>query len=278
MADTDLMRRPALEVPPRATVLTLAALVALLSLLVVLPLTTVAAGELPGETVTDVLEGQPVRLSLPGADIEPKGLVLWFHGQGGDVNVRVSDPFLDTLRRDGWAIASSNYHEESWGNPASTHDVELLTAWARKQTGLTPSVYIAGSMGATVSLNAMLHGVRPPGCWYGVRPALSLSDMDGVPGAERFIREAFDGPVPMDRNPIDNVAGLPTATRYRVIASRDDPQVVYEQNAEPFVDTLEREDADVSEVTVYGGHQNESHFNARDVLAFANSCLPSQPS
>ncbi len=242
--------------------------------LMIVPLTIVQAGELPGETLRSELDGQQVRLSVPGDGIEPKGLVLWFHGQGGDVDVRVGDPFLETLRHDGWAIASSNFHEESWGNPASTNDVMLLSEWAKKQTGLDPSVFVAGSMGAAVSLNAMLHGVDAPSCWYGVRPALALTDMDRVPGASRFIREAFGGPVPEDRNPIENVNELPTQTRYRVIASRDDPWVAYEQNSEPFVAQLSAEGADVSEELVYGGHQSPAHFNPRDVLAFANSCLP----
>lgn len=259
----------------RSRELIILAAVALVLALLTLSTTTVAAGELPGETVRAELAGQPVLLSLPGEGIEPKGLVLFFHGQGGDVNVRVGDPFLDTLRRDGWAVASSNYHEESWGNAASTEDVRRLTRWAKEQTGLAPSVYVAGSMGAAVSLNAMLHGVNAPDCWYGVRPALDLTEMDRVPGARRFIREAFDGPVPTDRDPIDNVASLPAQTRYRVIASRDDPEVTYEQNAEVFVDSLLERGVDVTEQQVYGGHDDPSHFNAHDVLAFANTCLDS---
>ncbi len=257
----------------RKPALVLAGIVALLLALALVPLTPGEAGEIPGESIRSELEGQPVRLSLPGEGIEPKGLVIWFHGQGGNVDVRVDDPFLDTLRRDGWAVASSNFHDESWGNPESTADVELLTEWAGEVTGLRPSVFVAGSMGAAVSLNAMVHGVDPPPCWYGVRPAISLSDMDAVPGANRFIRQAFDGRVPRDRDPIENVTSLPTETRYRVIASRDDPWVDYSDNAEPFVADLQESGAEVSEVVVYGGHQDDSHFNGRDVLRFANTCL-----
>lgn len=242
----------------------------------VLPLTMVDAGELPGAAVRSELAGQPVLLSLPGEGIEPKGLVLWFHGQGGGVDVRMADPFLDTLRRDGWAVASSDYHRASWGNRASTRDVRLLTGWARDRTGLEPTLYVAGSMGAAVSLNAMLHGVRPPRCWYAVRPAIALTRMDAVPGATRFIRRAFDGPVPASRDPVANLAALPAEIRYRVVASRDDPWVAYDENAEPFVRSLGARGVEVSEVTVYGGHDDDSHFNGRDVLAFANSCLAQQ--
>lgn len=240
----------------------------------VVPLTTVAAGELPGRTVRTELEGQDVRLDLPGGDVDPKGLVVWFHGQGGDVDVRMDDPFLETLRRDGWAVASSDFHGPSWGNAASTRDVDLLEAWVEEQTGLTPDVFVAGSMGAATSLNALVNGVDPPTCWYGVRPALSVTDMDEVPGAERWIRKSFGRQVPPERDPIRSVGDLPTETRYRLVASRDDPQVDYAENAEPFVRSLSSAGAEVDAVLVYGGHQDEDHFNGRDVLAFANaSCL-----
>ncbi|QVT81577.1 hypothetical protein ENKNEFLB_03987 [Nocardioides aquaticus] len=240
----------------------------------VVPLTTVAAGELPGRTVRTELEGQDVRLDLPGGDVDPKGLVVWFHGQGGDVDVRMDDPFLETLRRDGWAVASSDFHGPSWGNAASTRDVDLLEAWAEEQTGLTPDVFVAGSMGAATSLNALVEGTEPPACWYAVRPALSLTDMDAVPGADAYLRRAFGGAVPRTRDPIRNVDRLPTATHYRMVASRDDPWVDYTENAQPFIKELSAAGADVSQVLVYGDHQDDEHFNGRDVLAFANaSCL-----
>ena len=98
--------------------------------------------------------------------------------------------------------------------------------------------------------------------------------MDGVPLADKWIRRSFGRDVPPERDPIRSVDALPTETRYRLIASRDDPQVVYAENAEPFVESLSAAGADVEPVLVYGGHQDEEHFNGRDVLSFANTCLP----
>lgn len=249
-------------------------MLALVLALATVPLTSVDAGEVPGETVRSELEGEGVRLNLPGGDVEPKGLVVWFHGQAGDEDVRMDDPFLQTLTRDGWAVAASNFHGSSWGDPASTRDLDLLTAWAEEQTGLTPDVFVAGSMGGTTSLNALVNGADAPTCWYGVRPALSLTDMGDVPAADKWIRVAYGRQVPRERNPIRSVAELPTETRYRLVASRDDTQVVYAENAEPFVEDLTAAGAEVEPVLVYGGHQDEGHFNGRDVLAFANTCLP----
>lgn len=241
--------------------------------LVLVPLTSGEAGEVPGSDVRSELDGQSVRLSMPGSGIEPKGLVMWFHGQGGDVDIRMDDPFLDTLRRDGWVVASSDFHDEAWGNPASTRDVQLLADWAREETGLEPTVFVAGSMGGAVSLNAMRLGEVQPDCWYGVRPAIALDDMENVPGARRFIGEAFGGKPPDELDPVQNLDELPTDVRYRVIASRDDKEVLFDENTEPLVEKLVGGDAEVSLESVSGGHQDESHFNGRDLRSFANSCL-----
>jgi hypothetical protein len=43
-----------------------------------------------------------------------------------------------------------------------------------------------------------------------------------VPGADRIIREAFGGEVPPDRNPVNTITALPTATRYRMVTSPGD--------------------------------------------------------
>lgn len=248
-----------------------ALVVALAAVLVLL--TTGASGERPKETVRSTLAGQSVRLSLPGGDVEPKGLVVWFHGQGGNVNDRVDGPWLDALRRDGWAIASSQFHRQSWGNAASTRDTALLLDWAREQTGAEVRVWVAGSMGASIALNAMIHGVEPPPCWYGVKPAIALTEMDEVPGGPGYIKRAYGGAVPADRNPVANVDRLPARTRYRIVSSEEDEWVVWDENTRPLVTGLEARGVETSVLDVEGPHADPSHFSARDLVAFARSCL-----
>ena len=228
-------------------------------------------GERVGMTVRSELAGESVRLTLPTGDA--KGVVVWFHGQGGNVNDKIDGPFLSALRRDGWAIASSNFHAQSWGNPASTKDTALLLRWTEKHTGMLPSLWVSGSMGGAVSLNAMLHGVPAPPCWYGVKPAIALTRMQEVPGGPGFIRTAFDGPVPPERNPVANLDALPVQTRYRVVASKQDRWLDYRENAGLLMRTLATRGAEVSELPVRGHHSDPSHWNAADLLAFANSCL-----
>jgi len=254
--------------------LRVAKLVAKLALVfVVVGFTTASTGEQGGSVVRGKLDGQTVRLSLPSGDLEPKGIALWFHGQGGGANHRVESPWLEALRRDGWVIASSDFHSTSWGNEASTEDTRLLIEWAEEKTGLDVELWVSGSMGGAVSLNALNFGVEAPPCWYGVKPAISLTQMDNVPGGPKFIASAYGGAVPSERDPVRNLASLPVDTDYRVVASKDDHWVLYDENTEPLIDTLVERGGDVSLLPARGLHEDESHWDAPDLVEFADSCL-----
>lgn len=252
-------------VPARVGVVTL--LVALL-VAVLQP----SSGEHHGAVLRDTLAGQEVRLSMPAGEGRPKGIAVWFHGQGGNADNRVEGPWLDALRRDGWAVASSDFHETSWGNAASTDDTRRLVEWSEEQTGLEVKLWVSGSMGGAVSLNALNFGVRPPPCWYGVKPAISLTQMNNVPGGRRYIATAFRGPVPPERDPVRNLRSLPTEPRYRVVASKDDHWVIFDQNSGPLIATLTQRGADISWLRVTGLHDDPSHWNVADLVEFADSC------
>lgn len=234
--------------------------------------TSAASGEKAGRVVRGELNGQQVRITLPTGDAEPRGVALYFHGQGGNVNDRVDGSWIGALLRSGWAVASSSFHGESWGNEASTEDVQLLTDWAEEQTGVEVSMWVTGSMGGAVSLNAMLHGVEPPACWYGVKPAIALTEMDRVKGARRYISLAFGGPVPDDRNPVRNLAELPEI-RYRVVASPQDELVGLRENAGAMIYDLTNRGYDITYHLVTGSHDDPSHFDPVDLDAFGDYCL-----
>ncbi len=236
------------------------------------------SGEQAGSVVRGELEGQPARLTLPTGDAPPKGLVMWFHGQGGSVNDRVDGPFLRALTRDGYAIASSSFHYQSWGNEASTDDTVRLMQWAEEKVGLPVTLWVSGSMGASISLNALLHDVAPPSCWYGVKPAISLNRMDAVPTGNKFIDLAYDGVVPVERNPVRNLAALPADVRYRVVASPDDTWVPINQNGGALVSQLDARGVDASYLAATGPHEDPSHWDSGDLVDFARSCDGSTPS
>ncbi|MGA8847856.1 MAG: hypothetical protein WB471_14670 [Nocardioides sp.] len=235
------------------------------------------SGERAGSVVRGDLAGQPVRLTLPTGTSTPKGLVMWFHGQGGSVNDRVDGPFLRALTRDGYAIASSSFHYQSWGNEASTEDTVRLTEWAEDQVGLPVTLWVSGSMGGSISLNAMLHGVTPPSCWYGVKPAISLNRMDAVPTGNKFIALAYGGTVPAERNPVRNVADLPADVRYRVVASPEDTWVPINENGGALISQLDDRGVDATYVAATGRHEDPSHWDSGDLVDFARSCDGSSP-
>lgn len=261
----------------RAPWLVRVAVVTLLTAVLV-AVTTGASGERAGGVVRDEIDGQAVRLTLPTGDAAPRGLAIYFHGQGGGVDDRVDGPWIGALLRSGWAVASSAFHDESWGNPASTSDTVALTDWAEERAGVPVSLWVSGSMGGAVSLNAMLHGAEPPACWYGVKPAIDLTRMSRVMGADRFIAEAYGGPVPADRNPVRNLASLPDDVRYRVVASPEDELVDLGENGGALISTLTQRGDDITYHLVVGPHEDPSHFDPTDLEQFGDYCLGDGPS
>jgi hypothetical protein len=235
--------------------------------------TATATAEAPtGSVIYGRVKAQDVRLSMPPTN-HPKGIAIYFHGQNGGVDNRMDDPWLQALVRAGWVVASSDFHTDSWGNEASTEDTANLIAWAEDQTGNMPiKLYVSGSMGGTVSLNAMTHDDLVPPCWYGVKPAVDLTKMQNVPGGPRIIREAFGGNVPFDRNPVNTINELPTTTRYRMVTSPEDTWVRESENSGPLAAGLESRGADASVLEVHGTHDDPSHFDIDDLLEFAASC------
>jgi dienelactone hydrolase len=249
--------------------------IAILGALLLVFGTAAATREPPtGSIIYGRVKAQDVRLSMPATN-HPKGMAIFFHGQNGGVDSRMDDPWLQSLVRAGWVVAASDFHTDSWGNEKSTEDTEDLLAWAAQEThGLPVRLYVSGSMGATVSLNAMTHGVAAPPCWYGVKPAVDLTKMHNVPGADRIIEEAFGGPVPYDRNPVNTINELSTTTRYRMVTSPEDTWVKEKQNTDALATGLEARGAQVSILQVHGTHDDPSHFDNEDLLSFASSCLP----
>ena len=236
--------------------------------------TATATAEAPtGSVIYGRIKAQDVRLSMPPTR-HSQGIAIYFHGQNGGVDNRMDDPWLQALVRAGWVVASSDFHTDSWGNEASTEDTTNLLTWAEAETHDLPvRLYVSGSMGGTVSLNAMTHAGLAPPCWYGVKPAVDLSMMQNVPGAVRIIREAFGGEVPFDRNPVNTIDQLPTSTRYRMVTSPDDTWVRESQNTDELAAGLRARGADVSVLQVHGTHDDPSHFDVDDLLRFAAGCV-----
>lgn len=223
-------------------------------------------------TIRASLGDQSVRLDLPtGGHVQH--LAIWFHGQGGDVDTRMNQPWLNGLRGEGWAVASGDLAGNAWGNRAATDDAADLSEWAQKRSGQPVSLIVAGSMGALASLTAMEHGWLTPRCWYGTMPVLDLTTVARVPSADAQIRAAYDGPPPVADSPALSASPLP-AIAYRVLASPQDTWVPKSSNADRLADRLPTK-ATLTSRAVSGEHGDPSHFDARDLQQFASRCTNS---
>lgn len=261
----------------RRTVIIVSAVAAVLALAaggsaIALEVRVAAARHDDGDrTIRATLDSETVRLDLPTSG-DTQHVAVWFHGQGADENARMNEPWLNTLRAEGWAVASSTFHRTPWGNAAGVRDTEALLSWVQAQTGQSPTLWVAGSMGASVSLNAITHGdIAPPTCWYGTMPVVDLTSVSAVPNADEEIAVAWPDGIPDGWNPIDEADALP-GIRYRVLASPDDTWVPAVANGEALVNALAARGLDVELRTVQGEHGDPSHFDAADLDAFAESC------
>lgn len=242
-----------------------------LVLLLVGALSGCAAANADGNrTTTAELDGQTVRIDMP-LEGDAQAVAIWFHGQGGDANFRMNEPWLNVLREDGWAVAAADLGGNHWGAPGTVEQVDALNDWIAAQTDAAIRLHIAGSMGALASLNAMRSGV-PVGCWYGTMPVVDLASVAAVPDAVDQIAEAHNGQPADTSSPAAGLDQIPADTRYRVLYSPDDTWVPATSNALPLIESLEARGAEVEAVEVEGEHGHPSHFNADDLAAFAATC------
>jgi hypothetical protein len=219
------------------------------------------------KTTVDVVAGGKVRLDAPKAG-QAKAVAFWFHGQNGTADTRMDESWLNRLRESGWAVVSADLGGNHWGSREATAAVSAVSDWAEEKAGAPVTMFVAGSMGGLASLNAMTHGETPK-CWYGTMPVLDQRTVERVPRSSEEIAKVWgaSGP-PAEHIPVENLGRLPTAARYRVLASPADTWVPKEANA----DRLAASGLDVSTLTVAGEHGDPSHFNADDLAAFADAC------
>lgn len=213
------------------------------------------------------INGQNLRLDDPiSGDVN--GVAVWFHGQGGRADTRMNEDWLNSLREQGWAVASGDLAGESWGNQAGVDAVGDLVRWAEEETGNPVKLLVAGSMGGLTSLNALAQGEVSAQCWYGTMPVLDQTTVGNVPDADSQINAAFNGSVPVQFIPTE--AELPVM-QYRVVASPGDTWVPKAKNADRLAEVVPS-GAVLSDLSVNGEHGDASHFSAADLTQFAAGC------
>lgn len=149
----------------------------------------------PGATLTGVLDGQRVRLDMATSQ-HTVGLAVWFHGQRGDVDSYMGSGWLDSIRSQGWAVASSDLHGASWGDPEAVQDARELVRWATEHAHADVGLLVAGSMGGLASLNALIDGAVSSPCWFGTEAVVDVTSVSAVPESTAEIQRVYGGPPP----------------------------------------------------------------------------------
>jgi hypothetical protein len=220
-------------------------------------------------TLRAVINGQNVRVDAPIVG-DNGSIAIWFHGQGGTVDTRMDEDWLNALRNDGWSVASGDLGGNAWGSQDGIDTTTDLFKWASAETGKPVTLLVAGSMGALNSLNTLARGKIEAPCWYGTMPVLDQTTVGNVPNAEAQLEHVFGPIVPEKFIPI--AATLPVM-KYRVLASPDDTWVPKALNADRLVEIIPSE-AVLTQLAVSGEHGDPSHFTRADLAAFASTCLP----
>ena len=249
------------------------------AVLLVLATATATAEAPTGSVIYGRVKAQDVRLSMPPTN-EPKGIAIFFHGQNGGVDNRMDEPWLQSLVRSGWIVASSDFHTDSWGNEASTEDTESLVDWVEEQTDgrADPALRLRLDGRSRLAQRDDPRRRGAPPCWYGVKPAVDL-DQDGQRARRRpdhprgLRRRRALRPQPgQHHRPDADPDPLPDGDLARGhLGPRES------ENTGRLADGLEARGAEVSILTVHGTHDDPSHFDAEDLVDFAESCADLEP-
>lgn len=126
------------------------------------------------------IDGQPT-LGIVRKDVEPRGVVVFFHGLDNQEYSLIADgphkALTDKLVNAGFAVIASKAGGDAYGNPASQRNYREL-AWKALEHYNTENVFmIAESMGAIAAANLLASG-NPPGVLglYAINPVLNLAN------------------------------------------------------------------------------------------------------
>ena len=217
--------------------------------------------------------GQPAVAIVP-ATPNPRGLVIYLHGYGGDhLSLQRGDDegrVAQRLVADGYVVAASDAHGDAWGNAASQQDyVDLAAELTRRYA--TPRTFLwAESMGTLAALH-LLAGDRIPGL-AGLAAVCPLTDLGFVVDGQfqLLVRQAYGGRLPTGtQDPAQLPAEDFRGDHIRFYVASHDQTVPTELNAGPFTARVGSV-ADVSTVPCQGGHIDPSCFQPDDLTDWFN--------
>lgn len=233
--------------------------------------------------------GQRIYVSLPKGwkSTRPVPVFIHLHGHdGSELTIAgTSGPNWNRVRvalnAAGIAVASTQAHDNGWGNTASVNDVLALYRYLRDQFPVGAIILSANSMGNLPGL-LTLAGRAVPGIvgYHGVDPVTSLASMwaGGAGTYAANIKTAYG---------FSNNADYPTATAghdpllLNPSAFRGVPMRLVASNADTVASRADNADAlaarlsNVALVAGSGAHNDPAHVDPTAIVAWAQSVLRS---
>lgn len=199
---------------------------------------------------------------------------IWMHGVLGDPADVMFDPLARAAARQGVAVMSIEYGQETWGNSASRSMIaNFAIPWLTSKGYDTSKVALMG--GSHGSINAMTVAAARPDLIGAVGVMLPITDLEAVRAANRggyaaSIEAAYGGNTAWQANrasynPIQQADELAaTDIPVRLYASTDDPYGLWSEN-QAFVAAV---GAGQAELIGYGA-QGHSYNNFTTAMADA---------
>jgi pimeloyl-ACP methyl ester carboxylesterase len=218
------------------------------------------------------VDGQET-LGISAQNALVRGVVVFFHGMGGDEFAMTSDDahksMTSKLVDAGFAVVSSSAGGDAFGDPASQQNYLYLGGEAAQHYHTDNIFFLAESMGAVAAINLLtsLQTLRFRGL-AAINPVLDLAEV--APQYKSTVAEKYQNQSMASVNPMDVSPDAIKDKKLKFYVSSDDSLVPADANALAFQKRFGLA-ADISIVKCFGRHGDPSCFQGDDIVKWFTS-------
>jgi pimeloyl-ACP methyl ester carboxylesterase len=215
------------------------------------------------------LNGQPV-LGVTKRGVEPRGVVVFFHGLDKDQFILTADEIhthlTDVLTSSGFAVVAGQAGGNAFGNPDSQNHYAAITKMGIERFRVQNVFFLAESMGALAAINLLASpdSKRVRGL-AAISPALNLESTP--PQYRDAVAAAYPGEPLESVNPLNLPVEAMQGKKLRFYVTPQDAIVSTKKNARAF-DARFGSVADISIVDCTGAHLDASCIQPEDIVAW----------
>ena len=213
------------------------------------------------------LRGQAV-LGVSKRGVEPRGVVVYFHGLDKDQDILTADDahehLTNALTSAGFAVVAGNAGGNAFGNQVSQDQYADIAKLASERYKVQNVFFLAESMGTLAAVNMMARALtsRVRGL-AAISPALNLESTP--PAYQAAVAEAYPEQSFADANPMNLPAESFQGKHFRFYVTPQDAIVSTKNNAKAFQARFGSV-ADISIVECTGAHLDPSCIQPDDIV------------